>query len=202
MAWHVSGTYLESCNCDAICPCRRINGVPGGRSTHGICEGSLSWQIVDGAAAETDLSGLNVALASRYSDDEEGSPWTWMLFVDERAEQDQQRAIEEIWTGTVAGEQLEHFPWAWKASNLLGVERAQIEIDHTPQRQWFRVRDMVSVRISGPYPGSEAVTCVIPGYERSGQEVIADELKVDAGPLQFDLSGVCGYTADFDYRSS
>src|SRR5689334_24643889 len=39
----IRGSYFESCNCDAICPCRRINGVPGGRSTHGICLGVLSW---------------------------------------------------------------------------------------------------------------------------------------------------------------
>ena len=51
MAWRVAGTYLESCNCDAICPCRRIGGVPGGRSTHGICLGALSWRIEDGWAS-------------------------------------------------------------------------------------------------------------------------------------------------------
>ena len=82
MSWRVSGTYLESCNCDAICPCRRIDGKLGGRSTHGICLGALSWLIVDGHADGTDLSGLAVVLASRYSDDEEGSPWTWILYLD------------------------------------------------------------------------------------------------------------------------
>ena len=97
-----------------------------------------------------------------------------MLYLDERADPNQQRALEEIWTGRVAGEQLEHFPWAWKASNLVGVKPAQIEIDHTPRRQWFRVRDVVSVRISGPYPGDETVTCVIPGHERAGEEMIAE----------------------------
>ncbi len=200
--WRVAGTYLESCNCDAICPCRRINGVPGGRSTHGICEGALSWQIVDGNEGETDLSGLAVALAVRYSDDEEGSPWTWMLYLDERGTADQHHALEGIWAGRVAGEQLEHFPWAWKASNLVGVQPAQIEIDHTPRRQWFRVRDAISVRISGPYSGDETVTCVIPGHEEPGYEVIAEELKVDAGPLGFEYNGVCAYAANFDYGSN
>ena len=31
MSWQISGTYFESCNCDAICPCRRIDRTPGGR---------------------------------------------------------------------------------------------------------------------------------------------------------------------------
>jgi hypothetical protein len=199
--WRVSGTYLESCNCDAICPCRRINGVPGGRSTHGICLGALSWQIVDGHADETDLSGLAVALATRYSDDEAGSPWSWILYLDERGSREQHQALEEIWTGRATGDQLEHFPWAWKASYLLGVKPAQIDVDHTPSRGWFRVKDAVSVRISGPYPGDEKVTCVIPGHERNGEEVIAGELMVEDEALSFEYSGVCGYAAAFDYGS-
>jgi hypothetical protein len=28
--WRVSGSYLEACNCEAICPCRRIGGRAGG----------------------------------------------------------------------------------------------------------------------------------------------------------------------------
>ena len=169
MSWRVAGTYVESCNCDAPCPCRRIDGVPGGRSTHGICEGALCWRIVDGEADGLDLSGLRVVMATRYSDDEEGSPWSWILYLDERGSPEQHRALEQIWAGRVAGEQLEHFPWAWKPSHLLGVHPAQIELDHTPRRQWFRVRDVVTVRVSGEYEGDETITCVIPGHERSGR---------------------------------
>ena len=189
MSWRVAGTYVESCNCDAPCPCRRINGVPGGRSTHGICDGALCWQIVDGSADGLDLSGLRVAMATRYSDDEEGSPWSWMLYLDERGNPEQHRVLEEIWAGRVAGEQLEHFPWAWKPSHLLGVEPAQIELDHTPRRQWFRVRDTISVSIAGPYEGDETITCVIPGHDQPGEEVVADELEVRKRPLPVQVLG-------------
>lgn len=201
MAWRVAGTYLESCNCDAICPCRRIDGIPGGRSTYGICEGALSWRIVDGSSGELDLSGLAVVIAARYSDDEEGSPWTWMLYVDESGSDEQRRALEEIWTGQAAGGQVEHFPWAWKASNLVRVRPAQIEVDHTPRRRWFRVRDAVNVRISGR-ADQGTVTCVIPGHHQPGEEVIAEELTVDDGPLRFEFRGNCGYASQFDYRST
>ena len=27
MRWQLRGTYFESCNCDAICPCGRIDGT-------------------------------------------------------------------------------------------------------------------------------------------------------------------------------
>jgi hypothetical protein len=80
MTWRIRGSYFESCNCDAICRCRRIDGTPGGGSTHGICTGVLSWLVEEGAADAVDLAGLPVALADRYSDDEPGSPWTWILY--------------------------------------------------------------------------------------------------------------------------
>jgi hypothetical protein len=48
VTWRLAGSYLEVCNCEAICPCRRIDGVKGGRSTYGECTGALSWHIDDG----------------------------------------------------------------------------------------------------------------------------------------------------------
>ena len=138
-------------------------------------------------------------MATRYSDDEEGSPWSWMLYLDERGDADQHRALEQIWSGRVAGAQLEHFPWAWKPSHLLGVEPAQIELDHTPRRQLLRIRDHVTVRIRDCYHGQEAVTCVIPGHDRDGEELVADEIRVDDGPLAFEYTGTCGYAATFSY---
>ncbi|MGB2952173.1 MAG: DUF1326 domain-containing protein [Gaiellaceae bacterium] len=201
--WSVAGTYVESCNCEAICPCRRIDGAAGGRSTYGICLGALSWLIEDGRAGATDLSGLAVALASRYSDDEEGSPWTFVLYLDERGDTEQTQALEQIFLGRTLGTQIEHFPWAWKASNLVAVRPARIELDHTPGRQWFRVRDVVTVRIAGPVDDEATVTCVIPGHEQQGEELIAERLAVEEEPpLRFEYSGNCGYAARFEYVAS
>jgi hypothetical protein len=199
MSWRIRGTYFESCNCDAICPCRRIDGVPGGSSTHGICMGVLSWLIEEGAADGVDLSGLPVALALRYSDDEPGSPWTWILYLDERADDEQRSALEGIFTGRLGGDAGSHFPWAWKASELVAVRPVEIDIDHTRTRQRLRIRDRVSVRIRDRYSGGETVTCVVPGHDREGGELVADELVVEDGPLGFSYSGVCGYGSTFDY---
>jgi hypothetical protein len=40
---------------------------------------------------------------------------------------------------------------------------------------------------------------VIPGHHQPGEEVIAEELRVSNGPLQFEFHGNCGYAAAFDY---
>jgi hypothetical protein len=199
VGYRVSGTYLESCNCDAICPCRTIGGMRGGRSTHGICEGALSWSIAEGAADGVDLAGLAVVLTARYSDDEERSPWAFVLYVDERGDEGQRRALGDVFTGRLGGTAVDHFPWAWKPSNELGVEPARIEIDHTPGRGWFRVGEQVTVRVARPYEGEDTVTCVIPGHDRTGRELVVEELRVDPAPFGFAYEGVCAYESTFAY---
>jgi hypothetical protein len=201
LPWRISGTYLEACNCDAICPCRTIGGRRGGRSTEGICLGSLSWLIEDGTAGEDDLSGLRTVLALRYDDDEPGSPWDFVLYLDRRAGPSQHEALEGIFLGRLGGTPEVQFPWVWKQSRLLGVRRVAIEIDHTPGRGWFRAGGQVTVRVREPLADSEPVTCVIPGHHQRGREVIADRLAVDDGALAFELTGRCGYESSFAYSS-
>jgi hypothetical protein len=198
-SWHIRGSYFESCNCDAICPCRRVDEIPGGRSTHGICTGVLSWLIEEGHTGGADLAGLTVALAIRYSDDEPGSPWSWILYLDERANGEQRTALEGIFTGRLGGDAETHFPWAWKSSELLAVRAVAIDVDHTQRRQWLSIRNHVTVRIRDRYPGPETVTCVIPGHDRNGEELVADELLVNDGELTFFYTGTCGYASDFAY---
>lgn len=200
--WRLAGTYLEACNCDAICPCRRIDGEAGGRSTHGICLGALSWRIESGHAGGVGLAGLGVVLASRYSDDEPGSPWSFVLYVDERGDAAQRGALAEIFTGERGGTALKQFPWAFKPAHPLGVRTAAIEIEHTPGRGWFRARGEVSVRVREPVADEATVTCVIPGHHRSGRELLADTLEVSAGLLEFEFSGVCAYESTFEYSSA
>jgi hypothetical protein len=199
VSWRIRGTYFEACNCDPICPCRRIDGVMGGRSTHGVCLGVLSWVIEEGFVDGTDLAGLPVALALRYSDDEQGSPWTWVLYLDARASEEQRSALEEIFTGRLGGDPESHFPWVWKPSNLVAVRPVELSYDHTRRRQRLRVRDHISVRIRDRYQGQETVTCVIPGHDRDGEELVTDELVVEDEALSFRFSGVCGYGSTFDY---
>jgi hypothetical protein len=201
LPWAITGTYLEACNCEAICPCRRIDGVAGGRSTHGVCLGALSWAVRDGRAGDVDLSGLRAVMATRYHDDEPGSPWTFFLYVDERGDERQREAMVAIFTGKLGGTPERQFPWTWKESNLLGWRATRIEIDHTPSRGWFRAGGEVEVRVREPVAELERVTCIIPGHDRAGMEVRADLLRVDEAPLAFEFHGMCGYESTFDYSS-
>ena len=201
-SWTIAGTYLEACNCEAICPCRRIGGRQGGRSTYGVCTGALSWAVTSGRAGDVRLDGLGAVMACRYDDDEPGSPWTFLLYVDERGDDDQRRALVEILTGARGGSVMKHFPWAWKDSRFLGWRPAAIAIDHTPGRGWFRAGGSVEVRVRVPVPDQEPVACVIPGYSQPGTEYVADVLRVADDAFGVDLAGRCAYESTFRYTSA
>jgi hypothetical protein len=201
LSWRISGSYLEACNCEAICPCRRIGGRPGGRSTYGECLGALSWIVREGGVDDIDLAGIKAVLVSRYHDDEPGSPWTFALFVDARGDERQRQAIADVLTGRLGGTPHGQFPWAFKEAHLLGVEAREIAIDHAPGRGWFRSDGRFDVRIREPVPDQEPVTCIIPGHDRQGRELISDVIEVSAGPLAFSVSGRCAYESTFEYTS-
>jgi hypothetical protein len=199
MSWRIRGSYFEACNCDPICPCRRVDGVMGGRSTHGVCMGVLSWVIEEGVVDGADVAGLPVALALRYSDDEPRSPWTYVLYLDERGSDEQREALESLFTGRLGGDAESHFPWVWKPSNLVAVRRADIAVEHVRTRERLRIRDHVDVQIRDRYQDQGTVTCVIPGHDRSGEELVTERIAVEDEELSFRFEDVCGYASTFEY---
>jgi hypothetical protein len=196
--WRIAGDYLESCNCDQICPCRIVNGVLGGRSTHGFCYGVLSWLIREGHCGDLPLSGFCAALVIRYSDDEPGSPWSMVLHVDERGDERQREALADILLGRLGGPHVLTLPWVRKPSELLDTRVSRIEIGDGE----LRVGTAVRLRATQPYETDDDVRCVVPGYDRTGTELIADELFVEDDPIGWQLAGNCAYASDFDYASA
>ena len=196
MAWSLKGSYAETCSCELMCPCN-LSFDHG--ATYDFCRVTLVFNIREGQIDGTDIAGLKVAAIADTPKVMTDGNWRLGMYLDERASDEQQSALEAIFTGRLGGDALEHFPWAWKASELVGVRRVAIELDHTRRRQWLRIRDRVTVRIRDRYAGEEAVTCVVSGHDQDGEELVADELRVDDGPLSFEYNGICGYAASFDY---
>jgi hypothetical protein len=197
--WAIAGSYFEACNCEAICPCRSVGGRPGGRSTYGVCEFTLSWHIARGHAGDVDLSGLDVVMAGFYRDDDPGSPWSVILYVDERAQGEQLRWLSNIFLGRAGGGTRANF--AASIATVHAVRRARIELDHDPASWAIGIEGFVRVRAATTVACDETVACGIPGLDRPGQELVADVMAVDDVPLSWDLEGRCAFATDFDYRS-
>jgi hypothetical protein len=66
----------------------------------------------------------------------------------------------------------------------------------------IRIGSTVSLRAVQPVETELSVTCIVPGHDRTGRELIADELVVDDEPFAWELSGNCAYAAEFDYVSA
>lgn len=198
--WAVTGAYFEACSCDAICPCRRVGEAPGGRPTYGVCDFALGWTIEHGHADGLDLAGLEVVMAGSFDDDEPGSTWRVILYVDDGATEAQHEALEAIYLGRAGGSTLENF--ARFIGEVHAVHRAAISIEHTPDRRSIAAGGWVTVRERGPVKTAEIVSCGIPGHEHPGTEVVAETLTVDDAPLRFEVSGRCGFASVFTYSST
>ena len=200
MAWRIAGAYLESCNCDAICPCRMVDGAVGGRSTYGICFGLLGWRIDEGEADGRDLSGLGVAMTLRYDDDEPGSPWRFVLYIDERAGAAQHAVLADIFLGRNGGPHILKLPWVRKTSELIAVRAALVEL--ATDGKSLRVGAHTALDVSRRADESHAVACGIPGYDKVGAEYYADALVVDDDPYHWELHGNCAFATRFEYVST
>ncbi len=103
--WRIEGDYLESCNCDVVCPCL-VNGVGNNKvpATDGHCDLFLAYTIDKGHYEDIDLAGVNFVLAC-YSP----GPlmlvenWSIAYYVDETATEQQFDALEKILTGKAGG---------------------------------------------------------------------------------------------------
>jgi len=202
VTYAVGGSYFESCNCDPICPCRMTDGIPGGRSTYGVCYGALAWLVEDGQVGEVDVTGLKVALTVMYDDDELGSPWTIVLHVDADGSEQQRAALADVFLGNLGGAHVGLLPWVRKARHLVEVRVDSIEL--VPDGDGYKLNVGTAVRVSAirPVESDAVVRCGIPGYDQPGRELVADELRIDDDPFAWELSGNCAYASRFAYASA
>lgn len=198
-AWRVAGSYVEACSCEAVCPCRRVGSRAGGRSTYGTCDFVLGWTVAEGTADGISLSGLGVVMAGTYDDDEPGSPWRVVLYVDDQAEPAQRAALAAIFLGRAGGDV--HRNFAAAIGEVHGIHDAHILITHERRRRRIDVSGAIRMTEREPVLTEEPVSCGIPGHGHPGEELIVDALEVDSDPLRFAFSGRCGFATDFDYRS-
>ena len=189
MSYRIAGTYLEACNCEPVCPCRRIDGVPGGRSTHGVCFGALSWRVDRGRAGDVDLSDTRALMTYSYDDDEPGSPWTLVLHVDGPGD------LAEILLGHLGGTHVRTLPWVRKPTASIEVRAARISFGEGD----VRIGDTIRLKATRPFETAATVSCIVPGHDRPGTELVNDEVLVVDAPFDFELHGTCGFRREFDY---
>jgi hypothetical protein len=146
MAWNLSGRYVETCSCELMCPCN-LSFDHG--ATYDYCRVTLGFDIEQGEIEGTDVSGLKfVAIADSPKVMTEGN-WKLGAFVDANASDEQMDKLVKVFTGQLGGPMEGLAPLI---GEVLGVERATIEIDHDGLRHSVRVGDAIDFEIEDIVP--------------------------------------------------
>jgi len=143
--WTMRGEYMESCNCDYLCPCIYTN--PQGPVTYDHCTAALVFRINEGSCGDVKLDGLKFALLIRSGKVMADGNWIFAGVVDERADDAQRQLLTEIVSGDAGG------PPAFIRANLVsdfrGVAFKPIEFNLEGLKRSTVIPDVVSFEIEG-----------------------------------------------------
>ena len=146
MAWNLKGSYVETCSCDLICPC---NATFDHGATYDYCRVTLVFDIREGEVEGTDISGLKIAaIADTPKVMTEGN-WRLGVFVDENATDEQADKLVKVFTGQLGGPMAGLAPLV---GEMLGVERAAIDVRDDGVRHSVRVGDAIDFEIEDIVP--------------------------------------------------
>ncbi len=102
--WMIRGVEFTNCNCNYGCPCQ-FNAP----TTHGHCEAVTSGQIAEGYHGDTRLEGLNWALVLHWPGEIAEGSGREQAIIDERASDDQRKALGRILYGEDTSPGATHF---------------------------------------------------------------------------------------------
>ena len=146
MSWNLSGRYAETCSCELMCPC---NLTFDHGATYDYCRATLAFDIEQGQIEGVDVGGLKfVAIVDSPKVMTDGN-WKLGAFVDANASEEQADKLVKVFTGQLGGPMEGIAPLV---GEVLGIERATIEIDHDGNSHSVRVGDAIDFEIEDIVP--------------------------------------------------
>ena len=146
MAWNLKGNYVETCSCELMCPCN-LSFDHG--ATYDYCRVVLVFDIQEGNVEGTDIAGLKVAAIADTPKVMTDGNWKLGVFVDANASDDQADKLVKVFSGQLGGPMAGLAPLV---GEMLGVERAPIEVKHEGHRHSVRIGDAVDFEIEDIVP--------------------------------------------------
>lgn len=146
MFWTLKGCYVETCSCELMCPCN-LSFDHG--ATYDFCRVTLVFNIREGTVDGTDLAGRKVALIADTPKVMTEGNWRVGIFIDDTATEVQFEKLVQVFSGQLGG------PMAGLApliGEMLGVERAAIDVDDDGLRHSVRVGSVIDFEIQDIVP--------------------------------------------------
>ena len=146
MAWKLEGSYVETCSCELMCPC---NLSMDHGATYDFCRVVLAFDIHAGEIDGTDISGLTVALIADTPKVMTEGNWRLGVFIDAQATDEQAEKLGKVFSGELGGPMAGLTPLV---GEMLGIERAPIEVRHDGLNHSVRIGDGVDFEIEDIVP--------------------------------------------------
>jgi hypothetical protein len=146
VSWNLKGSYAETCSCELLCPCN-LSFDHG--ATYDYCRATLAFHIREGEIEGTDVSDLKAAFIIDTPKVMTDGNWRLGVFVDEKATDEQAEKLTAVFTGQKGGPMAALAPLV---GEVLGVERAPIEIVDDGLRHSVRVGDAIDFEIEDIVP--------------------------------------------------
>ena len=146
MAWNVKGSYVETCSCDLMCPC---NMSFDHGATYDFCRVTLAFNVREGNVDGTDVGGLRVVIVGDTPKVMTEGNWKLGMFVDDRASDEQFEKLAGVFSGQLGGPMGALTPLV---GEILGVERATIEVEDDGLRHRVKVGDAIDFEIEDIVP--------------------------------------------------
>ena len=146
MAWNLTGSYVETCSCELMCPCN-LSFDHG--ATYDYCRVTLVFSVREGQVDGTDIAGLTVAVIADTPKVMTEGNWRLGVFVDDRSSDEQFDKLVQVFTGQAGGPMAALTPLV---GEVLGVERATIDVDNDGLRHSVRIGDAIDFEIEDIVP--------------------------------------------------
>ncbi len=193
--WSLRGEWINSCSCDSGCPCLFYSDP-----TKGTCDSFDAFHIKKGKFGDVSLDGLNAVVASHSPGNLWKGNWTAALYLDNKANKAQQKALETLFGGKAGG------PLALIAGlikDLKGVKWVSISID--PSKIWVKIPDILEAQLKPTEGGNKKKPIQVinnpfaPAIDPMNMGIATKSWFRDYG-MGWDNTGKDGNWAPFDFK--
>ena len=140
-SYRVKAESIEACNCQHGCNCQ-FSGFPN----EGKCEFIVGFDVKDGHVGNVSLNGLRAVVAAKYPKAIHEGNGHVVLFVDDKASDEQANAFATVLSGQLGG-----MPWealAGTVGKFEGPIRKPVEIKAAGEKSLVRVPGAIDLQLT------------------------------------------------------
>ena len=151
VVYDLEGTLLEACSCNVLCPC-----WVGEDPDSGKCDAFIAYHFDQGTVRGVDVGGLSLVNVVQIPGNvlTPGS-WRIVIFVDERATDEQMQALLDAYSGKLGGPLAD---LAGLVGEILEVRRASIRHEIVAGQGTLTVGEIVSAEMASFTSGNGDTT--------------------------------------------